>query len=109
MNRLASLLFLSLLLVSPLPAEPTQEATASRQGNPIADGWYADPEGTIYGNQYWVFPTYSAPYDQQTHFDAFSSPDLVKWTKHDNVLTTDKISWAKRALWAPSILKKASS
>jgi len=106
MNRLSSLLFIVPLLVSPLSAEPTKGVQASRQGNPIADGWYADPEGTIYGNQYWVFPTYSAPYDQQTHFDAFSSPDLVKWTKHDNVLTTDKISWAKRALWAPSILEK---
>lgn len=37
----------------------------------------ADPEGIIIGDEYWIFPTYSAPYDRQLHFDAFSSKDLV--------------------------------
>jgi beta-xylosidase len=44
--------------------------------------------------------------DQQTFFDAFSSPDLVHWTKHPRVLDTDGVDWAHRALWAPSILEK---
>ncbi|MCR4591711.1 MAG: arabinan endo-1,5-alpha-L-arabinosidase, partial [Bacteroidaceae bacterium] len=39
-------------------------------GNPIAEGWYADPEGAVLGGKYWIFPTYSAPYEQQLHFDA---------------------------------------
>jgi hypothetical protein len=26
------------------------------QYNPIIKGWYADPEGTKYGDTYWVFP-----------------------------------------------------
>ncbi|HSW02186.1 MAG TPA: hypothetical protein VLI39_18625 [Sedimentisphaerales bacterium] len=46
-------------------------------GNPLFEGWYADPEGIIIGDEYWVFPTYSAPYDRQLHLDAFSSNDLV--------------------------------
>jgi|GEM_PF-4638764 len=46
-------------------------------GNPLFEGWYADPEGIIIGDEYWIFPTYSAPYDRQLHFDAFSSKDLV--------------------------------
>ena len=34
-----------------------------RAANPLFDGWYADPEGIIIGEEYWIFPTYSAPYD----------------------------------------------
>ncbi len=85
---------------------PLASAQEQKPGNPIFEGWYADPEGIIFGNQYWVFPTYSAPYDQQLHFDAFSSPDLKKWTKHEKILDTGDIKWAKRAMWAPSIIEK---
>ena len=72
--------------------------------NPVFPGWYADPEGIVFGKTYWIYPTFSAPYDQQTHFDAFSSPDLVHWTKHPDILTTKDVKWAKRAMWAPSII-----
>ena len=44
--------------------------------NPIIDGWYADPEGAVFGKEYWVFPTYSAKYEEQVFFDAFSSKNL---------------------------------
>jgi beta-xylosidase len=56
--------------------------------------------------RYWVYPTYSAPYDQQTFLDAFSSRDLVTWTKHPRVLDTTNVSWARRAVWAPSVIRK---
>ncbi|MDB5288457.1 MAG: arabinan endo,5-alpha-L-arabinosidase [Mucilaginibacter sp.] len=75
-------------------------------GNPVFEGWYADPEATIFDKQYWIYPTYSAKYNQQVHFDAFSSPDLVNWTKHDNVLDSSNVKWAKRAMWAPALVKK---
>jgi beta-xylosidase len=75
-------------------------------GNPIFEGWYADPEGAIFAGRYWVFPTTSAPYDEQTSFDAFSSPDLVHWTKHERVLDTSSVAWAVRAMWAPSVIEK---
>ncbi|HEK22259.1 glycoside hydrolase family 43 protein [Mucilaginibacter sp.] len=81
-------------------------AQKKTSGNPIFQGWYADPEATIFGKEYWVYPTYSAPYNQQVHFDAFSSTDLVNWTKHDNVLDSSNVKWAKRAMWAPAIVKK---
>jgi beta-xylosidase len=77
-----------------------------KPGNPVFEGWYADPEGIVFGDQYWIYPTYSAPYDQQLHFDAFSSPDLKTWTKHERILDTGAIQWAKRAMWAPSIIEK---
>jgi hypothetical protein len=71
-------------------------------GNPIADGWYADPDMSLYNGVYWVYPTYSAPYDSQTYLDAFSSTDLIHWTKHSRVLDKANVSWATRAMWAPS-------
>jgi len=74
--------------------------------NPVFPGWYADPEGIVYGNTYWIFPTYSAPYGKQVFFDAFSSPDLVTWTKHGQVLDTTAVKWARRAMWAPSVCEK---
>ena len=75
-------------------------------GNPLFPGWYADPEATIYDSAYWIFTTYSAPYDKQVFMDAFSSPDLVHWTKHGLVIDTADIKWAHRAMWAPSVIKK---
>ncbi|MBL4678123.1 MAG: glycoside hydrolase family 43 protein [Mucilaginibacter sp.] len=97
-------LLLGLLAIAGL----TQQGIAQKKtsGNPIAQGWYADPEAAIFGKEYWVYPTYSAPYEQQVHFDAFSSTDLVNWTKHDNVLDSSNVKWAKRAMWAPAIVKK---
>lgn len=74
-------------------------------GNPLFKGWYADPEGAVFNKQYWIFPTYSAPYDKQVFFDAFSSTDLVHWKKHEHILDTSAIRWAKRAMWAPSVVE----
>jgi len=74
--------------------------------NPIVDGWYADPEGIVFGNKYWIFPTFSAKYEDQVFLDAFSSKDLVHWEKHNRVLDTSVIKWAKQAMWAPSIIEK---
>lgn len=88
---------------TPKQANPEQKVTA---GNPIIEGWYADPEGIIFDDKYWVYPTYSAPYDEQVFMDAFSSPDLVNWTKHERIIDTASVKWVKRAMWAPAILKK---
>lgn len=84
----------------------TATTQVARSGNPIIAGWYADPEAHVFNGQYWIFPTYSAPYEEQTFMDAFSSPDLVTWAKHPRVLDVANVSWAHRALWAPSIIEK---
>ena len=76
-----------------------------KSNNPIFKGWYADPEGIIFDKTYWVYPTFSAPYGDQVFLDAFSSPDLTHWTKHARILDTTAVKWAKRAMWAPSIIK----
>jgi beta-xylosidase len=75
-------------------------------GNPIIKGWYADPEAAIFKNQYWIYPTYSDVYNKQVFFDAFSSFDLVSWTKHEHILDTTAVTWARRAMWAPAIVEK---
>lgn len=77
-----------------------------KSGNPLFPGWYADPEALIFNNQYWIYPTYSARYEDQIFFDAFSSRDLVTWQKHSRILDTAAVKWAKRAMWAPSVIEK---
>ncbi len=109
MNKTAVALCFSCLLrlaSNPAAAQTNKASHQDSSGNPIFPGWYADPEGIIYGNQYWVFPTYSAPYEEQTFIDAFSSPDLVHWTKHHDVVDTASVKWAKKAMWAPAVLEK---
>ncbi|KAI3394507.1 hypothetical protein diail_2596 [Diaporthe ilicicola] len=80
--------------------------TTAEAGNPFVDGWYADPDTEIYNGLYWVYPTSSFGYDEQTYLDAFSSPDLINWTKHPNILTTANVSWAVRAVWAPAPISR---
>ena len=99
--------------------------------NPIVPGWYADPEIRIFDHQYWIYPTYSddfgkpdvsphfsasqaaaregkhvrPSYNKQTFFNAFSSPDLVHWTKHEHVLDVAGVPWSAYAVWAPSAIE----
>ena len=105
---------------------------AARAENPIVPGWYADPEIRRFGDLYWIYPTYSdhagtpdvsphfserqkelrgqralrPSYYIQTFFNAFSSPDLVHWTKHAHVLDVANVAWAAYAVWAPSAIEK---
>ncbi|SPB51329.1 hypothetical protein CAN33_0029930 [Aspergillus niger] len=82
----------------------------TKAGNPVFPGWYADPEARLFNAQYWIYPTYSADYSEQTFFDAFSSPDLLTWTKHPTILNITNIPWStNRAAWAPSVGRKLRS
>ena len=100
-----STLALSLVLVLCASMPP-----ASRQwkkwSNPLFEGWYADPEGIVIDGTLWIYPTYSKPFKEQLHLDAFSSKNLNKWTKHERIISTNEISWLREALWAPSIVQK---
>jgi len=94
-----------LLLFSASKTIAQKEVAALKNNNPIFKGWYADPEGIIFDKTYWVYPTFSAPYEKQVFLDAFSSKDLVNWKKHHKILDTTSVKWAKKAIWAPSIIK----
>lgn len=107
---------LSLCLLAGISFTASSQANADKSseestkikisGNPVFPGWYADPEVRIFNHQYWIYPTFSAPYDQQVFMDAFSSPDLIHWKKHPHIVDTSSVKWAKRAVWAPSIVEK---
>jgi beta-xylosidase len=86
-------------------ASPQAQAVQT-SGNPVFEGWYADPEAIVYGDTYWIYPTWSVAFDKQTFFDCFSSKDLITWTKHASIIDTTEVKWAKKALWAPSVIQK---
>jgi beta-xylosidase len=119
------------ILARALLAAAATVALGAQAANPIVKGWYADPEIRIYGDTYWIYPTYSADYGQparpsvftpaqqrmrarsdliwapflkQTFLDAFSSRDLVHWTRHARVLDVADVPWAAYAVWAPSAI-----
>jgi beta-xylosidase len=130
--RKSCLLILNVLLIV-LAKKTTgqEEKHTTRSGNPIFPGWYADPEARIFGNTYWIYPTYSDDYGtldrsdvisseqltlqkntinqqylKQTFLNAFSSKDLIHWEKHSHVLDIKNVKWAAYSVWAPSITKK---
>ena len=100
-----SALALALVLVLTASTPPTGRQW-KKWSNPLFEGWYADPEGIVIDDQLWIYPTYSKPFKEQLHLDAFSSKDLKKWTKHERIISNVEISWLKEALWAPSIVQK---
>jgi beta-xylosidase len=119
------------LIILNIHLSAQEKMAAKFAGNPVFPGWYADPEGTIFAHEYWIFPTYSGETDdsaipavftehqlairkntinpqylKQTFLDAFSSKDLITWTRHPHVLDIKNVAWAGYAVWAPSITKK---
>jgi beta-xylosidase len=59
--------FVFMVFESCVPAKKTAKSNAF-SGNPIFPGWYADPEGVLFNKKYWIYPTYSAPYNDQFVF-----------------------------------------
>ena len=81
-------------------------SVSAHADNPAFNGWYADPDAAVWDGQYWIFPTTSANYEEQIYFDAFSSTDLVNWTKHSHVVDNTIVKWADSCMWAPGITEK---
>lgn len=40
------------------------ETVVEKFGNPIFEGWYADPEAVVFDATYWVYSTYSAAFEE---------------------------------------------
>lgn len=97
---------ISFLLASCGISKKGTSEPVAKSGNPVFPGWYADPEGIIFDDTYWIYPTYSDVYENQVFLNAFSSPDLVNWTKHERIIDTNEVKWIHKAMWAPAILKK---
>ncbi|MBS1727231.1 MAG: glycoside hydrolase family 43 protein [Armatimonadetes bacterium] len=76
-------------------------------GNPVFPGWYADPELHLFAGRYYIYPTFSALYEDQTFFEVFSSDDLTNWTNEGRSLDFADVPWStNRAAWAPSVAEK---
>lgn len=99
------LLLTSMMILAVAATGQAQNKKKKTSGNPIAQGWYADPEGVVLDGEYWIYPTYSAEYEKQLYMDAFSSKDMVNWTKHPRVIENTNVKWAWRAMWAPAIVQ----
>lgn len=96
----------SVLLTLALTAAMMPQAPMTSK-NPIFPGWYADPEIHVFEGRYYVYPTYSAPYEKQTFYEAFSSPDLVHWRREGRILDFKDVPWStNRAAWAPTVIER---
>ncbi|KAI0197975.1 putative glycosyl hydrolase [Astrocystis sublimbata] len=92
--------------VGPVEARRKLDYTTAEAGNPFVEGWYGEPGIACYDGVFWVYPTSSCPEIFQTAVDAFSSPDLINWTKHPNVLIRSNVAWVTDALWAPTPISR---
>lgn len=68
-------------------------------------GHFADPNLTIFGERYFLYPTTDGQAGwEATSFSAFSSSDLVDWHDHGVVLRLgEDVKWASTEAWAPTI------
>ena len=80
-------------------------------GNPVLDGFNADPE-ILFSKKtgkFYLYPTNDGIAGWGgSKFNVFSSPDLVNWEKEGCILdvATDDVAWATGNGWAPSIEEK---
>lgn len=75
--------------------------------NPVIPGWYADPELHCFQGRYFIYPTFSAAYEEQTFFEAFSSADRQTWASEGRILDFADVPWTThRAAWAPSVAER---
>ncbi len=85
-------------------------AQASKPGNPVLVGHYADPD-VLYSHQtkkYYIYPTSDGFKGWSgTYFKTFSSKDLRTWKDEGKILELGKdVQWASRNAWAPCIEEK---
>jgi beta-xylosidase len=79
-------------------------------GNPLFPDWYADPEIHIFAGRYYIYPTFSAAYEDQTFFKAWSSADLTNWRNEGRILDFADVPWStNRAAWAPSCIERSGT
>lgn len=81
------------------------------EANPVLPGFNADPE-VLYSKKtgkFYIYPTSDGyPSWGGFKFYAWSSDDLVNWTREECILdlSGDQVSWATGDAWAPSIEEK---
>jgi beta-xylosidase len=81
---------------------------ALEMGSPVLPGFNADPNITVFGDTYYIYPTTDGIDNWgSTTFSAWSSKDLVTWTNHGVILDLGPdVSWADGRAWAPTMTEK---
>jgi beta-xylosidase len=75
--------------------------------NPLIAGWYADPEIHFFRGRYYIYPTTSLAFRDQTYFECWSSDNLTNWKNDGVVLSLGDVGWSTNyAAWAPSVAEK---
>lgn len=86
-------------------AKRTWTVSALVMKSPVLPGFYADPNISVFGDTFWMYPTTDGFASWSgTQFHAFSSTDLVHWTDHGVILDLGPdVTWADDSAWAPTI------
>ncbi len=86
----------------------TWTVSAVVMNSPVLPGLNADPNIVRFGDTYYIYATTDGyPGWSGTTFDAWSSTDLVTWTRHPKILDLGPdVSWADSRAWAPTITEK---
>lgn len=95
-----------------LPSKKTEiyAAEAVKYGNPVLDGFYADPE-ILYSEKtgkFYIYPTSDGFTGWSgNYFNVFSSNDLTDWKDEGKIIQLGSdVKWADRNAWAPCIVEK---
>lgn len=103
--NIQALLVVATMVVAYAKSLPQDVRTLKERATVFA-GWYADPEIRIYDGMYWIYPTTSIKFEDQKWFDAWSSPDLIQWTRHPTIFVVANTTWAVDNLWAPTSIRR---
>ena len=71
--------------------------------NPILYADYSDPDVCRVEDDFYMT---SSSFNCIPGLQILHSKDLVNWTKHESILDTTEVKWAKRAMWAPAVISK---
>ena len=74
--------------------------------NPIASGYYADPESRVYEDTVYIYVTHSLPFAEQKNLSLFLSKDLKEFSRVENILDMETFPSAISAVWAPSVVER---
>ncbi|CAD0098468.1 unnamed protein product [Aureobasidium mustum] len=88
-------------------------ATRASGGSPVLKGYFADPNIAVFNKTYYIYATTDGfPGWGGQVFYAWSSPNLVNWTRSEEPFltlngTNGNVPWATGNAWAPTIIERA--
>ncbi|KAH0375470.1 Arabinanase/levansucrase/invertase, partial [Aureobasidium melanogenum] len=93
-------------------ADTPSIASRTSGGLPVLKGYFADPNIAVFNKTYYIYATTDGfPGWGGQVFYAWSSPDLVDWTRSEEPFlilngTNGNVPWATGNAWAPTIIER---